>query len=96
MGGPYEIAWHGHLARDCLQRLLENRAFFTGKMPVPRLTASFSQAPQWGIITRNCLSARASSFTATVAIEMRRPYFVYFQRMSSTSEAIGGKPSLSL
>jgi hypothetical protein len=37
------MAWHGHLARDFLRHFMENRAFFTGKMPVPRLKTSISQ-----------------------------------------------------
>jgi hypothetical protein len=37
--------WHGHLARDFLRHIMENRAFFTGKMPVPRLKISISQLP---------------------------------------------------
>jgi hypothetical protein len=43
--GSRKTAWHGHLARDSSRHFLENRAFFTGKMPVPGLKTSISQLP---------------------------------------------------
>jgi len=44
-----------HFARDSLRHVVENRAFFTGKMPVPRLKISISQLPfHVGMCNRAC------------------------------------------